>query len=100
MTITELVLYALKVQSAMHTVGMLKYSQFCDSARLESAGHLRLLVYGPDYYSCATSIGPISLNILMPSYPSGGPGLVKIMPPLRTNNMFFIQYDQSQTKEH
>ena len=32
-------LYPLKIQPAMHTLGMIKYSQFCDSARQEPASH-------------------------------------------------------------
>ena len=41
-----MVLYPLKAQSVRHILGMFKYFQFCDPARQESAGHLRLLVWG------------------------------------------------------
>ena len=50
----ELVLHPLK----LHSLGMLKYSQFCDPARQELAGHLRLQVVGArilEAQSCALS---------------------------------------------
>ena len=42
---SELVLYLLKVHFAIHMLGSLKYSQYCDPAGQELAGHLRLLVW-------------------------------------------------------
>ena len=40
----ELGLYPLKVNLATHMLEMLKYFTFCDPARQELTGHLRLLV--------------------------------------------------------
>ena len=38
--VSELVLNLLQLPSAIHMLGMLKYSQFSDPARQELAGHL------------------------------------------------------------
>ena len=43
-TNSELFLYPLKVHYATHTLEIFKYSQFCDPARQDLIGHLRLLV--------------------------------------------------------
>ena len=56
----ELVLYPLKVHSVSHTLGMLKYFTFCDSARQELTGHLRVLGWGArtlEAQSCGLSWG-------------------------------------------
>ena len=42
----ELVLYPLKVNLATHMLGILKYFTFCDPARKELTGLLRLLFWG------------------------------------------------------
>ena len=42
----ELVSHPLKVHSASQTLEMLKYFTFCDHARQELTGYLRLLVWG------------------------------------------------------
>ena len=38
---SELFLYPIKIHSAFHVLGMLKYSQFCDPARQKLADHLK-----------------------------------------------------------
>ena len=43
----ELVLYPFKVNSATHTLEMLKNSQLCVPSRQKLTGHLRLLVCSP-----------------------------------------------------